>query len=497
MSISVVSFDQSSSWSFTNGAALSTNGIKHPSLQSIGILTGASSADGSFSDTNGFGQVDYDSAGYAYVGDYANNRVQRFVLTNGVWTYDSKVSSIGTLVGGGSNSPLVAIDRSRNQIHIANSDHFTASNWISVWSLTNWPTLTTGNRIRQYGANSSTDVAGRAMSGFGLAIDDTYAVVSSGSSPYRQLRWNHVTGALQNESNAGIIKSKWTTDGSGNWWYCIGFGSANAGVYKADPSTFAAGTRLDTAAVSNYWRRNRFTGGAPLCPVYSNGKVYARGYLGDTLAWNSDNSFSDEYVPTGPLGSSGEVKGGSGWAVNSSSASGKSGLVVDQNNQSWLWAWCANADNTASQCFYIAWPMTTSTATVTYIITDDTATLKQLLLSGVNLSADKCRISWKKNSGSYHALTLDKASKSGEISALGDHTFVINDTVTFKVELSTWDRLDGNSSFNAVRDKLAPTDVRLNAVFDTSGDLIVNTVTPSFTARMGDSVSFRAKIAEL
>jgi hypothetical protein len=478
------------------GMLLDSAGVKLSPHHTIGTFAGASSSDGSFSDSTGQGQIDYDSAGYLYVADTLNNRVQRFAISaSGIWVYESKLGSLTTLLGGGTSPNLLAIDRSRNEIHLAANDHYTASNWISVWSLADWPNLTTLNRVRQYGANANSNVADRAYAGYTLTIDSTYAVVASAFSPFRQLRWNHVTGALQNQDASSIKKGKWTTDGAGNWWTSIGFGSAGVGLYKADPSTFATGTKIDTTSSSSYWRRARMTGGAPLAPVYHDGKVYCRGYLGDWLAWSAaDNSFLDLHSSPGPLGASNAAVGQSGWARSSDVLLGRAGIAVDANGCAWLVCWSQNADNTADQSFLVAWPL--STATATWTKNDwsaGTNTLKSLLIGGEHLSGEKWKARIRKNSGSWITFTSEDLLTQAFFDSVG--TFTEGDTLTLEISLSTNDRLDFASGLTFCRDKISPQNVFVQLGYeDDAATNFVPQATGAFLAKLGGSGAFKAKL---
>lgn len=490
-------FDQSPAPTRTLGMMLGASGVSAPSVQIVGSVANVSTADGSFSDVNGYGQIDYDSAGYMYVCDISGNRVQRFVKnSSGAWIYDSKVASLGTLIGGGTNSVLVAIDRSRNQIHLGMLDHYTASNWISVWNLSDWPSLTTGNRVRQYGANASSNTADRALQGVGLTIDDTYAVVTSLGTPYRQLRWNHVTGVLQNQDASAVVpKGRWTTDGAGNWWTAIGFNAGSFGLYKADPSTFAAGTRLDVANAGGTFRRNRFHSGAPLAPVYSGGRVYARSYIGNLMAWSAtDNSYVDEFAQSGNLGNGDVALGSSAWAITTSVTNGKSGIVVDADGCAWLVSWANNANNANSQSFLLMQPL--SAAVATWTKTDWSTgvnTLQSIVPHGLHLSGEKWKIRLKKNSGSWITFTTEDVRNSAFFSSLG--TFTSGDTLTVELSLSTWDRLDFASGVTATRDKLAPSNIAVQLTYeDTEADVYVPYETGAIKAKLGGTGAFRAKI---
>ena len=450
------------------GMLLGASGVTHPPVQTIGIMTGTSSADGSFSDSSGYGQISYDSAGYMYVADTANNRVQRFAKSAaGVWAYESKFTGVGTVLGGGTAPAIVAIDRSTtpNQVHIAAYDHYTASNWISVWSVADWPSLTTLNRLRQYGANASSNTAGRAYLGGALALDDTYAVVSSLLSPFRLLTWDHVTGSLVIEETQTAPQA-FATDGADNW-YSVTNGGAEIGLHSFNVQTMASISRLDSTG-NNSPRRDRFGVSNAGNPSYHSGRLYLRDYLGRVMGWEVDGDYVDDFIFAGALGASNAISGNSSAGATSNPLTSKVGIVVDADGVAWFVAWSFNADNAATQSFLTAWPMFASTAQWTK--TDWSAqanTLQGIHFDGVNLSSEKYKVRLNKNGGSWVTLVAGQftgAAFTSAIAALG--TFAAGATLTVELSLSTWDRLDGHASLTATRDKLSPSEVVAALAYD-------------------------------
>lgn len=482
------------------GMLLGASGVTLPSPQTLGSLAGTTTGDGNFSDVNGYGQIDY-SGGYLYVADSSNNRIQRFAKTSGVWAYESKLTGITTLLGGGSLPSLISIDRSvtPHQIHVAAFDHYTASNWVSVWSVSDWPTLTTGNRLRQYGANASSDTAGRAHNAMGLTVDGTYAVVSGLSSPYRQITFNHVLNTVIAQETQANQYAQWATDGAGNWWSYAPASAAETGVWKNNPATFTGiSARIDAANAGTTLRRNRLATGLASNPVYAEGRVYVRDYLGRVMGWNASTSaYVDEFLWGGGLAAGGVVTGLNSFTANSTPLSSKMGVVVDGDGMSWLVGWCANADNANAQNFIGLWPL--STATATWTKTDwsaGTNTLLGIAIDGVNLSAEKIKIRLRKNAGSWVTLVAGQfvgAAFTAAISALG--TFTSGDTLTVEYSSSTWDRLDGHATLSAVRDKLSPTNVYAELQYsDSVADVYVPYASTGFKGKAGGTGAYKGKI---
>jgi len=347
--------DTPSAPSRTGGMLLGASGVTHAQLHTIGALSGTSSSNGQFNDAEGYGHIDYDGSGYLYVFDSGNNRIQRFALNaSGVFAYDSKLDSVATLVGGGGATyGILAIDRTNAQIHITMGDYTqTSGAWISVWNLSDWPTLTTLNRVRQYGSNSaSSDASGRSYLGLSLTIDDTYAVVSSALSPFRLLRWNHQTGVLQNQETQGAAYSQFATDGAGNWWSGSNAGAAEPGLYKMDVTSFtASGSRIDTASVSQ-WRLGQFvsTSASPR-PFYYGGRIYARDYLGGCTGWDAvTGAIADDFTSPGALGPSNTVDGTmSGAPALASVIYRDKGSVVVVGTAAYFVCWSHNASGSAT-----------------------------------------------------------------------------------------------------------------------------------------------------
>lgn len=480
---------------------LGASGVTHAPLQTIGTLSGTSSSDGSFNDVEGYGGMDFDSSGNLYVFDSGNNRVQKFTknATTGIWAYVDKLTSVGTLIGGGSSTyGVLAIDRSTtpNQIHLTYGDYSAASNWVSVWSLGDWPSLTTLNRLRQWGANSgAANIAGRSFLGISLAVDSTYAVVSSAISPFRLLRWNHVTGVLQNEETQGAAYSQFVTDGAGNWWSGSQSGATEVGLWKMNVETFTGISRLDEASQSQN-RRNQFysSSGGPR-PLYHNGRIYARDGIGRVQGWSTDGTHLDDFFSSGALGASNLLTGGHSPSHATAGVIYRDkGVIVTVGDKVDYIQWAHNANGSASQCFLMVYPLQTSTATWTKTDwSSGTNTIEAIVLTGTHLSGEKCKIRLRKNAGSWVTLTMADLLNSSSYSTLG--TFTDGDTLTFELSLSTCDRLDGAATLTATRDKFSPANVNAKMYYDdTAATTFTPTATASFKAKIGASGAFKARI---
>ncbi len=473
------------------GMLLGASGVTHPPLQVLGTLSGTSAADGSFNDTNGFGQIDY-AAGYMYVADYTNNRIQRFAKNaSGVWAYESKLTGIGTIFGGGNAVSVVAIDRTANEIHIALSNNYVASDWVWVWSLANWPSLTSGNVVRKYGANANSSIAGRVREGIGLSIDGTYALAVSGSGSSRTIIWNHLTGALVADIVSSGALSQPCNDGAGNWWW----GSdLNLGVQKINPATLGVLSTL-TGTTANAWRPNRLfssTGG----PVaYHDGRVYFRDNSARIIAYDAaTGAYLDTFADPGSFeGSTFVGKVGSNQST-ASSYRNKFNIVVDADGCAWLAKWDNGANNATTNCVVTMQPI--GDATATWTKTDWSAgvnTLTSIFPWGLHLSGEKYKIRLRKNAGSWITFTTEDARNEAFFSSLG--TFTEGDTLTVELSLSTWDRLDFASSLVATRDKLSPSNISIELNYEDSvADVYVPYASGALRGKLGGTGAFRGRL---
>jgi len=477
---------------------LGSSGVTHPPLQTVGQLTGNSASDGEFSTSGlGYGQLDYDSSGRLYVMDTGNNRVQRFTKnSSGIWAYDSKATTITTSLGGGTNPVLLAIDRAANEIHLAAYDQYVDSTWIKVFSLSGWPTL--GAAVRSYGSNANSNTAGKAYLGLSLTIDGTYAVVTSYNSPSRLLCWNHLTGSLVIEETQAAMYAQFATDGAGNWWCSGASGAAEAGIHKIDvPTAFTSLARLDTATVSTHWRAQRLFNGQVHGPFYYSGKVFMRDGFGRILGFDSaTGAYRDTYLSPGGLEPNGVFTGdSSGQPASPEPVRDKGTVIVDGDGCAWFACWQHAADNTAVQSYLGIWPL--SSATATWTKTDwssGTNTIKAISLKGTSLSGEKFKIRLKKNSGAWTTITPDLVQDEA---TLDFETFTSSDTLTVELSLSTWDRLDGHATLTATRDKLSPSEVAVQLVYeDTEGDVYVPYATAGFKARQNATGAFKARQGE-
>lgn len=484
----------------TGGMLLDTAGVEAPPLLLLGDVAGVSAADGAFSDLQGYGQFDTDSDGNLYICDQGNFAVKKWSYSAGAYSYTDKATALSVFGSGSLHPVLLAIDKTvtPNQIHIGCYDQYVDNTWIGVWAVTSWPTLTTGNRLRSYGSNASSNQAGKALTGIGLTIDATYAVVTSFSSPFRCLRWNHLTGVLQNEATKSVAMARFATDGAGNWWGGTISGT-EAGLYPYTISTFTAGTGYDgdTPASQNYRRARTIAAGtAHYGPAYYNGKVYLRGWYTGIQAWDTAGVFKDEYAWCGPLGASNVNLGHAPGIHNQAAAAynGRHGFVATPGAAYYL-NWASNADNIASQSHLVGWPV--SIATATWTKTDwstGTNTLTAILPKGPHLAAEKCRLRLRKNAGAWVTVTWDLLDDADTLASVG--TFTSGDTLTLELSLSVWERLDGHASQFSTRDKLPPQNVRVNLYYDdTEATVYVPQQTGAFRGRVGTVGGLRGRIS--
>jgi hypothetical protein len=263
MSLLVQTFNHLNAPVLTKGMSLGASGVSAPPLQIIGSTAGLSAANGSFQDLLGKGQFDYDSAGYLYVCDTTNNRIQRFAKnSSGAWLYDSQCSSLSAL-GASVNMELVAIDRGRNQIHLGSSAQIAAGNLFGVWDLGLWPNLTTGNRNRSYGTSSASNGAGNLRAPLCLTVVGDNAFACSSAGDYRVIKYNHTTGAILAQKTNSLWMARYVSDGTKVY---SGAQATNTelGLWLMNTSTLAGTTRLDSGLPSgvNYTRRNYLVQGA-------------------------------------------------------------------------------------------------------------------------------------------------------------------------------------------------------------------------------------------
>lgn len=456
--------------SLSGGMLLGASGVSHPPGQVIGGTNGTSSANGSFNDPNGYGQVVFYNDGatsYMLVADSVNGRIQRLTKhSSGLWQFVDLVSNFGGALVGGSACSLIAIDYSRNQIHIAAYDHQVDNTWISVWSLASWPTLNSGNRLRQYGSNALADQSGKAFRGLSLEIDDTYAVVTSIFSPFKTVVWNHVSGALVVQENQVSAYARWATDRAGKWWSGSSGAAAEPGIWNSNLLTLTGSARLDSAAVGTNVRRNRFAG-TPFNPVYVAGRVYARDTTGRILGWDAASGTPvDSFVPVDSLGPSDTFNGSGVFSQNINIYAGKMGAGLDADGVPWMVGWCSNADNTStSQSFLVAWCLGTSTATWSKTGWGGGACILQSIgAKGSQLAGEKFQVQFRKNGGDPLTLTESQLLDPASFVALG--TFTGSDVLELKLLLGSWNRLDGHATKVATRNKLSPTNVSLQLLWD-------------------------------
>lgn len=450
----------------TKGMRAGASGVSAPPLQTIGLMTATSAADGSFSDTQGHGQIDYDTAGYLYVADPGNQRVQRFTKSavTGAYAYDSKCSALNAL-GSAVTLNLCAIDRTRNQIHLASSSQILTGTWVSVYNLTDWPNLTSGNRVRQYGTNASAPGSGNARTGIGLTLVGDHAYVVSAASDFRVLKWNILTGALVAQQTKSAAAARIASDGTR--FYAGSQGNTEVGVWRFNETTLVGITRLDSNLPSGfrYTRRNRFLlNGDCLDLIHHKGLIYAR-ESGHSRIFAYDpltDTFVDEFAWPGGASLTETFGHFPGEMFSLAVAGGKLGSYVppDDTRSDDLMVWSGNGGPAlnAQTSFLTVWP--TSIATATWVFSEwsaEPSTIKVFSVAGKDLSAEKMRVRAKKDGGAWVVFTLDQLLDESRWATLG--TFVEGNILTIELDLCAWFRLDGHSVLVATRDKLAPQNV--------------------------------------
>lgn len=475
----------------SRGMLLGASGVSAPPIQTIGNMLATSSANGSFNDILGLSQM-ASYGGYLYVADKDNLRWQRFSKgATGLFTYDSKLASSSAL-GSSLAADLIAIDQSRAQIHLASSGQNIAGTWIGVWNLSDWPNLTTGNRVRSYGTQSGSNGSGNARAAQAMTIvgDITYVVSSAGD--LRLLAWNHTTGSLVAEATRTFISLRFASDGTR--YYSGSQSGVDAGLVRMNPATLANTARLDQPlpAGLRYTRQNYFYGGNDILDLLCYGsRLYGR-CIRDGRIFVYDTTtdlFVDEFAWNGGASATETYGHAPGEFFALQIPYGKMGLYLhnDTSKSDDLLAWSGNARGTAQQSFLTVWPLTTATATWTKNdFSTGTNTIKAISLQGTQLSGEKYKIRLRKNAGAWVTVLPSQVCDLTQLSSVG--TFTSGDTLTVELSLSVADRLDGHASLVFCRDKLTPTNVSLRLTYeDTAADVFVPQQTGSFSGAIGDT----------
>ncbi len=491
----------------TGGMLLGSSGVTHPPLLLLGDPSAAGSADTAFNDGSGLGQFDTDSDGNLYICDNANFCIKKYTFnaTTGTYTYQSKVTSLSAFGSGSVFPTLLAIDKSvsPNQIHLGARTQFIDNTWIGVWPITAWSAgISVGTRLRSYGSNSASDVAQKARQGETLTIDATYAVVTSASSPNKNIRWNHLTNTFMNEESQSSTYARFATDGAGKWWSGANVSGSEVGLHEIDVTTFTGVARLDgtgPAGQQNYRRGRSLTpGNFGQGPAYHGGRVYWRLIYGGVLAFDATTRAPlDEFLWAGALQSGNYNAGAAPSTMNSGTAviNAKHQFVTTPGSDYYV-AWGSNADNdAATQSHLLLWPVSTTTATWTKTDwSSGTNTLQGLYLDGSDLAAAKCKVRLRKNSGAWITLVAGLFTGSAFTTAIATlGTFTAGDTLTVELSLSIWNRLDGHATLTATRDKLSPSNVHAELLYnDTAAD--ISTPTAAFTVEVGGTPSFQPQL---
>lgn len=485
------------------GMLLGASGVSAPPLQTVGTRTSvSSSANGDFADILGKGQIAYDSSGRMYVGNTSNNRVDRFTKNaSGIWVWDSSCSALNAL-GANVSLELVAIDLSRNQIHLASSAQ-NAAGFIGVWDLGLWPGLTTLNRNRSYGTQSGSNGSGNARTAMCLTLIGDFAIVCSSAGDYRVLKINHVTNTLVAEDTNTLWKARFSANADGSKYYSGAQASdTELGLWLMNTATLVGSSRLDSGSPAgvNYTRRNNLVqgvGGDIVDTVYYNGRIFVRLLrAGRVVAFRtSDDLFDDEFLWAGGMGASECFGHAPGDMFSPQIQQAKLGVVVGGDSQSDdLVAWSSNAQNTSQQSFLTVWPM--STALATWSKSDwstGTNTIKRIVIQGTNLSGEKFKLRLRKNSGDWVTVLPSQLRDEAILASAG--TLTQGNTLDVELNLNAFERQDGHATAKATRDKLTPTNVSLDLVYeDTAGDVYVPYASGALKAKFGGQGAFKGRL---
>lgn len=499
----VFDHDSPSAPTLLRGMVLGASGVSAPPLHTIGSMTGgAPTADGNFNDPLGLGQFDTDTSGNLFVADRSNNRLQRCVENaSGLFIPDSKCSASSAL-GANIVLDLVAIDRTRNQIHIGSSAQIASGTYLGVWDLALWPNLTVANRTRSYGTSSGSDGVGNLRVPLALTLIGDIAIVCSSTGDYRAIKYDHTTGAILAQITRALWYSRFASDGTKLY---SGSQASNAelGLWLMNSSTLAGTTRLDTSTPSggNYTRRNHLVqgGGGDITDVaYHEGRVYVRLLRdGRVMAWNtSSDTFADECLWPGGASASESFGHAPGLMLTSQVQQAKIGVAFAPNTSKCdkFIAWSGNAQNTTQHSFLTVWPM--SIATATWTKTDwsvGTNTLQALNVIGAHVSGEKYKIRLRKNLESWITFNSDTLDSAAFFASVG--TFTMGDMLTVELSLSTWERLDFYAGLSFTRDKLRPTDVHIELTYnDSLADQYVPYASGALKGRLGGTGAFRGKL---
>jgi hypothetical protein len=482
---------------------LGTSGVSAPSLRIVGTIAAAGSANGQFNDQLGRGQFDYDSDGNLWICNLTNNAFEKWTrhATTGEYSFHSSYSTADAL-GSSVACDLIAVDRARDQIHVASSAQTATGTAVGVWARTASGPYTVASRVRSYGTFSGSNGSGNARVPFGLTLSGDFAYVVSSAGDLRLLKWNHTSGALVAEATRATLGNA-RFAGSEAAMYAGAQVGVDLGLRQMNVATLAASARLDNNWVSGfrYTRRSvlHLGTGADLCDlIVFDGYIYVRMREGGIIqAWKvADNSFADEYLWPGGNGTSGENYGHApGQMFTNAIQLGKIGACAHPTLSDDFLAWSGNAEtSTQTQCFLNAYPV--SIATATWIKSDFSAgtnTLQFLQVMGANLGSEKYKLRLRKNSGSWITFTSEDLADESFFASVG--TFTEGDSLTVELSLSTWHALDFNG-LSAVRSKIPPTDVSVRLVFDDSeGDVFVPYPSSGFQGRAGGTAAARGRVS--
>lgn len=505
MALAYRTLNHSNVSALTKGMRAGVSGVSAPPLQLVGSvgLIATPAANGSFSDVEGKGQKAYDSLGRMYICDSGSNRVQRFIKNSaGVWVYDSQCSSLSAL-GVSVNMEMVAIDRSRNQIHLASSSQNVAGTLVGVWNLASWPTLSVVNRVRSYGTASASNGAGNLRTPMGITLVGDEAILVSSAGDYRVIRYNHTTGAILAQKTNSLWKNRFASDGA-KYYSGAQATDPEVGLWEMNPATLIGTTRLDIGSAGSAYSRRGYAvqgaGGGDVSDLtYFNGRLYIRLMSdGRILAWDlATNTFVDEFMWPGGTSLTENFGHAPGRMITQQIQKARFEFIGgDANNSDDVALWSSNAPNLQSQSFVTMVPV--SIATATWSLTGWSAgvnTIKKLVPFGDNLAGEKIRLRLRKNAGAWQTVLFSQLNREDLFALVGTATG--SDTIDIEASSSQWDRLDGHPVLAACRDKLPPTNMGFDVVYeDTASSGLVATpfAVNSFKAKAGLTPAFKAKI---
>jgi hypothetical protein len=479
----------------TLGMLLGASGVTHPPIQRIGNLLATGSANGQFSDAFGLGELCAYIVGtqrYLLVADYSNNRYQFFEeQSDGSWDWLHTVSTATLGVANSSVASCIAVDYARSEIHFGGNQGVT----VGVWSFVDFPSFTAANRLRTYSGGVSPKR---------IHVRGDFTYMGAGTT---RVKVNHVTDTIVTTltQTGQALTPTPNDDGTLLWTSNQQTTGTIRGLHRIDTTTLLSTGKVDQNASGAHRPE---TGGYNdvdnTSAIFYGGRLYVGTHRGPLVAWDSDDVYLGEFAWPGGARID-ETYGHWTGAMNQNGISSDAPRfnfipAADGSQSALVVYWCSNAsqsDNRVSgnQSYLTLVPISTATATWTKTdFSTGTNTIKAISLKGTNLSGEKFKIRLKKNAGAWTTITPDLVQDEA---ALDFETFTAGDTLTVELSLSTWDRLDGHATLFATRDKLSPSEVAVQLVYeDTDGDVYVPYATAGFKARQNATGAFKARQGE-